>query len=382
MRRRDDTPWLVFAAVVLVGLNLRTVFASLPPVLANVRADLHLSASVAGLLTTGPLLCFGGFALAAPRLARRVAIERLLAACVALTALGTGLRGVAGTAGLFTGTVLAGAAVALAQTVLPILVRMRHAERAGVLTGSYTMALTLGSAIAAGTVVPLEHAFGGWRGALAIYAVPGAVAAAVWLASREQTTIGRPPALDLHRLRGSWSLAAFFGLQSMAFYAGLTWLPTILEAHGFSESGAGALQAGANAVQIVPAFFVPILAGRRQHQTEVLVAIVALGCVAVAGLLVAPSAAYGWMPLLGIAQGGALGLAMILPVLRGGSGPAVAALTAMALSVGYLISSVGPFLLGAVHDASGGWTVPLALLLAITAAELPAGVRATRAWLV
>ena len=69
-------------------------------------------------------------------------------------------------------------------------------------------------------------------------------------------------------------------------------------------------------------------------------------------------------------------------MLRGGSGPAVAALTAMALSVGYLISSVGPFLLGAVHDASGGWTVPLALLLAITAAELPAGVRATRAWLV
>jgi CP family cyanate transporter-like MFS transporter len=175
-------------------------------------------------------------------------------------------------------------------------------------------------------------------------------------------------------------VAVYFGLQSMAFYAGLTWLPSILQAHGWSESAAGALQALSNVVQFAPAFLVPLLAGRRRDQTPLLVVLVALACAALAGLLAAPGAAYVWMPLLGLAQGGALGLALILPVLRGRDGAAVAALTAMALCVGYLIASTGPFLLGVAHDVTGGWTVPLALLIAITASELLFGVKATRDW--
>jgi CP family cyanate transporter-like MFS transporter len=168
----------------------------------------------------------------------------------------------------------------------------------------------------------------------------------------------------------------------MAFYAGLTWIPTILEAHGWSEGGAGAVQAAGNAVQLLPAFVVPVLAGRRRHQTALLVAIVALALVGVLGLLLAPGGAVGWVVVIGLGQGGALGLALILPVLRGGSGAAVGALNAMTLSVGYLVASAGPFLLGIVHDVAGGWGVPLAVLAAIVAAELPVGVRATRDWVI
>jgi CP family cyanate transporter-like MFS transporter len=365
---------------VLVGLNLRTVFASLPPLLHEVRDDLGLSAGVAGLLTTGPVLCFGTFALLAPRIVRRVPIERVLAAGAALTAVGAGLRGVGGVAGLFAGTLVAGAAVAVAQTALPILVRTRFPDRAGSLTGAFSMALTLGSAVAAGLAVPLDHAFGGWRPSLAAFAVPAALAAVLWAIPATKTVVPRAPSLQLHRLPGSWSVAVYFGLQSMAFYAGLTWLPSILQAHGWSESAAGALQALSNVVQFAPAFLVPLLAGRRRDQTPLLVVLVALACAALAGLLAAPGAAYVWMPLLGLAQGGALGLALILPVLRGRDGAAVAALTAMALCVGYLIASTGPFLLGVAHDVTGGWTVPLALLIAITASELLFGVKATRDW--
>jgi CP family cyanate transporter-like MFS transporter len=88
------------------------------------------------------------------------------------------------------------------------------------------------------------------------------------------------------------------------------------------------------------------------------------------------------MPLLGVAQGGALGLALILPVLRGGSGAAVAALTAMALSVGYLLASTGPFVAGVAHDVTGGWSAALIFLFCVTLAELPLGLAATRAWTV
>jgi MFS transporter, CP family, cyanate transporter len=375
---------VLLAAVVLAGLNLRTVFASLPPLLDDVRADLGLSAGVAGLLTTGPVVCFGLFAPFAPRLARRVAIEKLLVALALLTTLGTGARGLGGTGALFAGTLLAGFAVAIAQALVPILVRVRVPARVGVLTGGFSMALVFGASVAAGLAVPLQHLLGSWQAALAAFAVPAGLAALVWLVPvrEKESVLEHAPALGLHRLHGSWSIALFFGLQSMAFYTGLTWLPSVLEAHGFSEAAAGGLQALSSGVQIVPAFLVPVLAGRRRTQTGVLATLVVLGVVAIAGLLAAPGAAVVWMVVLGLAQGGALGLALVLPVLRGRSGHAVAALTPMALSVGYLLASAGPFLAGLAHDATGGWTLPLLFMIGITAAELPAGIPACRKWTV
>ena len=57
----------VLAAVVLLGVNLRTGVASLPPLLDEIRADLGLSGTVAGLLTALPVLAFGALAPLAPR---------------------------------------------------------------------------------------------------------------------------------------------------------------------------------------------------------------------------------------------------------------------------------------------------------------------------
>jgi len=136
----------------------------------------------------------------------------------------------------------------------------------------------------------------------------------------------------------------------------------------------------ATALQFAPAFFLPLLAARRRTQTGLLVALVAVAAAALAGLLAAPGAAVVWMAALGLAQGGALGLALMLPVLRGRDAHAVGSLTAMALSVGYLVAAAGPWLAGLAHDLTGGWTAPLVVLIGITVAELAVGVPATRAW--
>jgi CP family cyanate transporter-like MFS transporter len=126
-------------------------------------------------------------------------------------------------------------------------------------------------------------------------------------------------------------------------------------------------------MQIVPAFLLPVLAGRRRSQTELLVAVAAVQAAAVAGLLAAPGAAVLWMVLFGIGQGAVLGLALILPVLRGGDVGTVASLTAMTLCVGYLVASTGPWVLGLAHDLTGDWTVPLVILLAASALQVPVG---------
>jgi CP family cyanate transporter-like MFS transporter len=307
-------------------------------------------------------------------------MERVIAACAALTALGTAARGL-GLAGLFAGTILAGVAVAIAQVTIPILLRTRFAGHTGSLTGAFSMALPLGAALAAGTAVPLERVLGSWRGALAAYAVPAAVAALLWVTPR-RTLVRSEESLGLRRDRRAWSVALYFGLQSTAFYGGLTWLPSVLQDDGYSEGAAGALQALANVLQFAPAFFVPVLAVRRATQTWLLVALALVSAGGLAGILVAPGVAPLWMCAIGLAQGGALGLALILPVLRGGGAHAVASLTAMSLSVGYLIAATGPWLAGLAHDLTGGWDAPLALLIAVTLAELAVGVPATRRWTV
>ena len=82
----------------LLAINLRSVLAGLPPLIADVRADLGLSGAAAGVLTTLPVLCMGAFAPVAPRLAARVPIERALVGCALLTAAGTGIRALGTTA--------------------------------------------------------------------------------------------------------------------------------------------------------------------------------------------------------------------------------------------------------------------------------------------
>ena len=106
--------------------------------------------------------------------------------------------------------------------------------------------------------------------------------------------------------------------------------------------------------------------------------IVGTAFVGLLGVLVAPDAALLWMVFLGIGQGGALGLGLILPVLRGKDPGQVAGMTAMAMGVGYLIAAAGPAIVGGVRDATGGWTWPIVVLLVMTALQVPAAWRAVR----
>lgn len=372
---------LIAAAVALLALNLRTVIASLPPLLGQVRDDLGLSAAAAGLLTTVPVACFGALSPLVPRLARRVRLERILIACAAVTAIAAGARGAGTTAMLFVASVLAGCAVAIAQGALPALIRLRWERLTGGLMGAYSMALPLGATLAAAAAVPLERALGdSWQRSLAAWAVP-ALAASVtwaWIARTGGTRLeaAAPPRLRAHPL--AWSVALYFGTQSAGFYAGLAWIPEILQSAGYTESTAGALLAVSAFVSMVPALTVPMVVARRADQRAVLLALVATAAAGVGGLLVAPDAAPAWVVLIGFGQGGMLGLALMLPVLRARTPEGVAALTGMSLFVGYLVASTGPWVLGVAHDLSGDWSLPLAAMLVITLAQVPPGLHSCR----
>jgi cyanate transporter len=368
---------------VLAGLNLRIAVASVPPVIDQVTDDLDLSAAAAGLLTSAPILCFGLLAPLAPVVVRRLGAERVLFLALLPLVVGLLVRADSSVTALFAGTLLAGAGIAVANVVVPSVVKGRFG-RVGLMTGIYVATLGAGAAVAAGLTVPIERALG-WELALALWALPAAIAAAVLglavIGDRGPVT-ARGGSGDAAALLGdgvAWLVTLYFGLQSLLFYVVLAWLPSILRDSGLGAGGAGALLALFALGGIPPSLVVPIVATRMRDQRALAAGVAAVEAVAVVGLLGAPGAAALWVFLFAIGQGAAFSLALTVIILRAPDSKRAAELSGMAQAIGYALAAIGPVAIGALHDWSGGWDVPLAVLLALTAPLALAGVAAGRA---
>src|SRR3954449_4577974 len=172
---------LLVAAVVAVALNQRPAVVAVAPLLGDLRADTGLSAAMAGLLTTVPVLCFGAFAPVAPRLARRFGLEAAVGLSLALLAGGIALRLLTPLGFLYAGSLVAGSAIALANVLLPAFVK-REFARPGAVMGMYSASLNIGAAVGAAATVPLATALGiGWRPALGLWLVLALAALVLWL---------------------------------------------------------------------------------------------------------------------------------------------------------------------------------------------------------
>lgn len=374
------------AAFVLVALNLRIVIAAVPPVLGDIQHDTGLPSSVAGLLTTIPVVCFGAFAFATPRLTRHLGTNRLLVLAMLLLASGIVLRLQPSVAALFTGTLILGAAIAIGNVLLPGVIKRDFGSGAGLMTGLYSMALFVGPALSAGLAVPLGTATGlGWRDVLALWAAPAVLAAAVWApralrpGSRQAPGSGAPRLGALWRDPVAWAVTLFMGLQSLSYYAMLAWLPTMFADHHMAAAQAGWMLSFSSFPGMLTALVTPLI-GRRLRHPQVLVVSAALLCaVGYLGMLADPvPLAYLWMTALGLGQGATISLALSFIVARSPDPAHTGQLSTMAQGAGYLIACLGPFGLGLLHSATGAWTVPLLVLSAVLVAQLVAGLRAAR----
>jgi CP family cyanate transporter-like MFS transporter len=379
-------PSLATALVVvsLIALNLRTAVVGVPPLLGTIERSLGLSSAVAGLLVTVPTLCFGAFAVLAPLAGRRLGLEPALAAGLALLAAGQLLRLAPGTAALFGGTLVAGIGAALGNVLLPAFVKRDFAGHVGLLTGTYTMVLTAGAALAAGIAVPVQHALGGWRPSLALWAAPAALALAAMLAltghrSTHHLAGHRVAATALYRQPLAWKLTVAMGTQSLVYYSVVTWMPTVFEQHGASPGQAGWLLSLNGIVSIPTSLATPVLAVRLHDQRPLVVLATLLTGAGLLGLAWAPAAQpVLWTVLLGIGTSVFFVLVLTLIGLRSPDAEVASGLSSMAQSYGYLLAATGPFLVGLLHDLLGGWSWPLAVLAGMLALQCAGGLGAAR----
>ena len=361
-------------AVVLVALNLRPTIVAVSPLLDEISVALELTSFTAGLLMTLPVLCFGVLGPLAPILARRIGLEWSLGLVLALIVVGSAVRLHPSVFALFVGTFFVGAGIALGNILLPALIKRDFADRVGLMSGLFSMALTGGATLAAGVTLPVAHAAGlDWNLALAAWGLFALVALACWLpyirSAIGTALVRRGTVGSLGRDRVAWWVTAFFGLQSVNFYSMTAWLPTLLIANGSDAVFAGLMLSLVNLAGIPAATFAPVLAGRMRSQAGFAAWLGVPYVIALVGLIGFTDLTPLWAVLLGVGQGATIGLALTLIVLRSPDSLAATTLSGMAQSWGYLFAAAGPLVLGLLNDVTGAWLVPLIVLLVLIAPQ-------------
>lgn len=388
---------LLVIGVLALGFNLRTAITSLPPVFPELQSSLGLSSTTISILAATPVICFGVVSGFAAALARRAGEERVLFGAIIALTIGLVGRGADPGALLFPGTILASAAIAVMNVLLSSLIKRRWPERAGFLIGLYITALSAGAIVASLVSVPLWQGTGGSVAlTLGWLAAPAALAVLLWLpqlspeivrkdgapppvASGIAGRAARPARVAVHRYALTWHVTLFMGMQSLVYYATLSWLPTLLRDRGESATGAGDLLALMGVGNLAVSLFVPMAAQRLRSQVVLVVPTVIAVAGGLAALVYAPlGGAVAWALILGAGQNAALALAIFFTAARSPDAAAAASLSSFAQAVGYLLASVGPLGVGLLHAATGSWTPPVMVLFAFSVVLLVSGILAAR----
>lgn len=371
---KQTTQWLLFIGILLVGSNLRAPLTSVGALISFIRDDLGMSNTVAGSITTLPLLAFALVSPFAPKIANKLGMERTIFVSLFILLIGLITRSLLGLSFLFLGTILIGLAIAIGNVLIPGYVKMHFPFKIGIVTGFYAVCMNIFGALGSGLSVPLSSIGGiGWQGALAAWVVLTVIALIVWSPQLKKHEKNKQPVTtqtkkdSIWRSRLAWYITIFMGLQSLVFYTLITWLPEILQLHGYSASTAGWMLFLMQFALIPVTFVIPVVAEKMTDQ-KVLSGLTGVFFIAgIAGILTGnPFLIPIAIVMLGMASGSAFSLCMMFFSLRTHDGYQAADMSGMAQSFGYLLAAVGPVLFGTLHDLTGGWYGPLFMLIGLS----------------
>lgn len=382
-RPKNRSRFLLVLGIVFIAAALRAPFTSVGTLIEMIKDDLGLSNTLAGAITTLPLLAFAVVSPLAPKLARRFGIANVLLISMLLLSVSILVRSASNAILLFSGTAMLGISIAVCNVLLPGLIKGKFPHKIGLMTGVYTVSMNLFAALAAGISVPLaSHAGFGWRGTLAMWFVLAALATVLWIPqmrilgipSRSQKSVS---SRSIWRSPLAWQVSLFMGLQSLLYYVLIAWFSIIMGERGMSSSHAGWILSLMQLAQLPFTFFVPLFAGRLKNQRSLVLITFILYTIGISGIWLGSTSWMAvWAISIGIAGGFAFGLVMMFFSMRTKTTQEASELSGMAQSVGYLLAASGPALFGWLHDLTHSWTLPLLLLLGASCVLLIVGLGA------
>lgn len=362
-----------------MAANLRPTITAFGSVVGLIGADTGLGAAELGLLGAIPLLAFGIVSPVVHLLSERIGIDRAVLVATAVLIVGTVVRSLPGpTANLWLGTMILGAAIAVANVTVPAIVRRDFPREVPRVTGLYSAVLGITAAFASGLALPIAERTG-WRMAIGVWGALSVVALVGWLvrlrlspgpSTGRDATAAAAARRSMWTSAVAWQVTALMVTQAMSFYLLVTWLPTIEISLGQDPVTAGWHSFIYQVSGIAAGLAVTtLMRGRRDHRAVGVGISVAL-VVAMSGLLLFPGASLVWLVIAGTSGGSSLVLALTLVGERARSADDAGRLSGMSQSVGYLLAAAGPIGAGLLFDATGSWTSPLVAVIVIGAVQL------------
>lgn len=373
--------------IILIACNMRAPFTGVGALTPLIRSDLGLSNTLMGMLTSIPLLVFAVISAAAPWFSRRVGLARSISFSLILVFAGEMIRSFTNTGGLFAGTAVLCVGIGLENVLLISVVKHWFPENPAPPTSAYSTTMAVTSAVSIGSSVYMARELGlGWRGALVVWAVFAVIAFFLWTPAVRATGLEKP-ADDtgenvigpLIRSPRTWLLTLFFGMQSLLFYCMTAWGPTILQSKGYTLEQASAAMTFLQIVSLPITLMAPLLANRfsaRKVLGTLLVGYIFGGILFF--LATGPALVYISLLLYAQGMGSTFSFCLLFFAQKGRNPRETAAISGIAQCGGYVLSSVGPVLMGALADLTGAWKYSMLFLIIIQLIACATGIISSR----
>ena len=375
------TFWLVLCAMVLLATNMRAPIVALGAIAPVVKEALHISETQIGWLGAVPMLGFALGALVSPMIGKRFGLENTLIAMIALLTTGMILRTVIPTwTGFLVGTLLLTLAIGFANTLAAPVIKQRTPHHIPLITGLFSLTMTVTAGIVSGVVLPLSEQVG-WQWALGGWTLLGVFALLIWLflrvrlgSSNHQPIVSTDPDasdISMWRTAFAWQIAIFMGLQSLLFYTVASFLPSIWVSKGLPAVSAGQMGAVFQFMAPISILSLTWLINRGRPIQALAVFAAVLNVIGVLGVsYLSTELAWLWSAMMGIGCSAIFTLSMMLFSLRTYTTNQSSELSGMAQAVGYLIAFFGPLGTGWLHEATGSWSMPLFIMLILMIANV------------
>ena len=368
------TFWLVLCAMILLATNMRSPIVALGSITPVVQGALNISETQIGWLGAVPMLTFALGAFIAPAIGKRFGLENTLIAMISLLTMGMIIRSLIPTwIGFLGGTLLLTLAIGFANTLATPIIKQRTPNHIPLITGLFSLTMTVSAGIVAGVVLPLSEQVG-WQWALGGWSILGVFAIVIWVllrlrlgsSSDQIVPIATQGSSDISMWRTgfAWQIAIFMGLQSLLFYTAASFLPSIWLSKGLSAVSAGQMNSVFQFMAPVAILSLTWLVNRGRPIQALAVLAAVLNVIGILGVsYLSADLAWLWSALMGIGCSAIFTLSMMLFSMRTYSANQSSELSGMAQAVGYLIAFFGPLGTGWLHEATDSWDLPLLIIL-------------------
>ncbi|RDU65013.1 MFS transporter [Helicobacter sp. MIT 14-3879] len=367
MLTKNSLFWLNALILISIAINLRMPITSLGPIIEDIKSHYAISSSLAGFLTSIPIILFGSISFIVGYFSSKKAM--LIALC--LITIGILTRSYLGLIGLFAGMALLGSGISIANVLLPSFVKEKFPRKTTSMMSLYSLTLNISSILGIWIALPLVKIFG-LKNAMALCVIFGIIALILYTPQIKNHRILRgknkvKTNKNLFLSSSAWKITIFMGLQSFMAYSTFAWYASIIASKGYSQEYGSNILLLSQFVATPVSLFGPLIFGylREKYRVFYMAFLCILYILGYGILLIGNNEIILYISAiaLGIPMGGVFGIALLFITIKAQTTPIAAKLSSMAQGFGYLIASSGPFIIGFCNDYFGEFNEAIIIIL-------------------